>query len=293
MHMNVKDGDLVLEIGSGNNPNPRSDVLCDRYLRDNRERAGGFSIVIDRPFVVCDGYRLPFADKAFDYVICSHVFEHMDDPIAFAREVTRVAKAGSIEVPSAISERVFGWGFHHWYGELDKGILAFTRKREGEQFSGFFHRMIARSIWFRRFFEEHEGEWYTRLEWQGQIPLRVVARNLGTDQIKALDEGAWELLVNAKPETLFDLFFGIRFFLRRGRRKLVKTMRNVSWRLGKLANKCAVIELLTRLCVCPRCHGRLGIHGGKMECLACKMDFPMDGVIPILLLPQERKKGFR
>ena len=39
--MNIRATDLVLEIGSGNNPNPRSDILCDRYIHDNNQRAGG------------------------------------------------------------------------------------------------------------------------------------------------------------------------------------------------------------------------------------------------------------
>ena len=44
---------LVLEIGSGDNPNPRSSVLVDRFLgSDNRERGG--DLVVDRPFVVAD-----------------------------------------------------------------------------------------------------------------------------------------------------------------------------------------------------------------------------------------------
>ncbi len=81
--MNIHPSDLVLEVGSGNNPNPRSDILVDRYLYDNGQRAGGFRIVVDRPFIIADGYKLPFKDKTFDYVICSHILEHMEDPEKF------------------------------------------------------------------------------------------------------------------------------------------------------------------------------------------------------------------
>jgi len=275
MHMNVKDGDLVLEIGSGNNPNPRSDVLCDRYLRDNRERAGGFSIVIDRPFVVCDGYRLPFADKAFDYVICSHVFEHMDDPIAFAREVTRVAKAGSIEVPSAISERVFGRGFHHWYGELDKGILAFTRKREGEQFSGFFHRMIARSIWFRRFFEDHENVFYLRTEWNDRSPMSIIRKSVQPAWTVALDRRIDRLLAKAKPEFLADLQFYFQWMARRLEKKIKKEIRRFLWGQG------AAFPFEKLRCIV--CHERVYRGGDVLKCTYCGKEYKMDGVIPILL----------
>src|SRR5204862_3065044 len=79
---------LVLEIGSGDNPNPRSNVLVDRFLgADNRERGG--DLVVDRPFVVADAHHLPFRNGAFAYAICSHILEHMDDPQQFARELER------------------------------------------------------------------------------------------------------------------------------------------------------------------------------------------------------------
>ncbi len=82
--------DRVLEIGSGNRPRKRSNVLCDKFVADNTERSGGDNIVIDvRPFVVADGLALPFKDKSFDYVISSHILEHVDDPHGFVKELTR------------------------------------------------------------------------------------------------------------------------------------------------------------------------------------------------------------
>ncbi len=274
--MNIKQHDLVLEIGSGDNPNPRADMLCDRYITTSHERAGGFKIRIDRPMVVADGIMLPFPDKSFDYVITSHIFEHMDDPVGFAAEIMRVGKAGYIEVPSAISERVFGWNFHHWYCDIRDGVLTFSPKTEGEQFGGFFHRFIAQNIWFRRFFEEHEGAWYVRMEWREKIPIRVGMRTMGQDEIHELDETAWRLLANAKPETLKDLVFGIQFLFRRIIRKTRKTMRMVAWQLSKPTD-------LTKLIVCPQCHGHLLPRQGKMECGKCNIVYAMDGVIPILL----------
>ncbi|MBI3343152.1 methyltransferase domain-containing protein [Candidatus Gottesmanbacteria bacterium] len=297
--MNIFDGDLVLEIGSGDNPNPRADVLCDRYSTTSHERAGGFRIRIDRPLAVADGMRLPFPNQTFDYVICSHIFEHMDDPAGFAREIMRVGKAGMIEVPSAISERVFGWNFHHWFCALHDGVLTFCPKKEGERppagragFDGYFHRLIAQNIWFRRFFEEHEEEWYTRLEWQGKIPTRIRIRPMSQDEMNVLDEKAWKLLSDAYPEVLKDLVFVVRFFFRRAIRKSRKTIRSVLWWVNKRTGRRKIIESLMRICVCPRCLGKLRKIGEMILCEKCKSEFPLDGVIPILLLPEERKKGW-
>ncbi len=272
--MNIQRTDFVLEIGSGDNPHPRADILCDRYITTSHERAGGFKIRIDRPMVVADGMQLPFRDRTFDYVIASHIFEHMDDPAGFASEVMRVGKAGFIEVPSAISERVFGWDFHHWYCDIRDGVLTFFPKTEGEQFDGFFHRLIAQALWFRRSFEEHETEWYTRLEWKGNIPIRVCMRPMSGDETNALDEKAWKILGTAKPEIAKDLLFSVRFFLRRVIRKTRKATRSVVWALTKT---------MPEHCVCPACRGKLRVEEGKLVCTECNRAYPIDGVIPILL----------
>lgn len=81
--MNIKENDLVLEIGGGNRPYPRSDVLCDRYINKTFHREPGSKIVINRPFVIANAERLPFKDNAFDYVIASHILEHVDHPNLF------------------------------------------------------------------------------------------------------------------------------------------------------------------------------------------------------------------
>lgn len=282
--MDIKRTDVILEIGSGDNPHPRADILCDRYITTSHERAGGFRIRIDRPMVVADGMRLPFADKTFDYVIASHIFEHMDDPAGFAREIMRVGKAGYIEVPSALSERVFGWKFHHWYCELHDGVLVFTPKKEGEQHGGFFHRFIAQNLWFRRFFEEHEAQWYTRLEWKRTIPLRVQMRPVSGDEIDGLDEKAWALLKKAKPEQWKDMVFAIRFFFRRVARKIRKTVRQHLWNANQTTD-------WMRLLVCPKCRRALHVSRGEFVCGSCKSSYPVDGGIPILLVEEEIQKG--
>ena len=77
--MNIKPGDLVLEIGSGDNPKPRSDVLCDRIPEDDTQRGG--AIVLDRPFIAADGQYLPFADKSFNYIIYRSNISELKIPI--------------------------------------------------------------------------------------------------------------------------------------------------------------------------------------------------------------------
>lgn len=44
-------------------------------------------------------YRLPFKDKEFNYVLCSHTIEHVDDPKKFYKELARVGKHVVLLVP--------------------------------------------------------------------------------------------------------------------------------------------------------------------------------------------------
>jgi len=52
------------------------------------------------------GKKLPFKDKEFDYVILSHVLEHVPDIIEFKLEIERIAKSGYIELPTKLADNL-------------------------------------------------------------------------------------------------------------------------------------------------------------------------------------------
>ena len=172
--LNIKPTDRVLEIGSGNRPRKRSDVLCDKYLDDNVHRGEGTNLVLDkRPFVVADGMALPFKDKSFDYVILSHVIEHVDDPHKFAAELERIAKGGYIETPSELGEKVFGWQFHTWILRMEGDTLVLRRRTEDSPFGKYFHDMYAKDLVFAEFVDSHYSDFYVQYEWSGKIKLSI------------------------------------------------------------------------------------------------------------------------
>jgi len=125
--LGIHRDDLVLDVGSGNDPHPRADVLCDFSLTGDWERAGPI-VRHGRPLVVGDITNLPFIGGAFDYVICSHTLEHVASPERAIRELMRVGRRGYIETPSEFTEKLSSFPFHKWFVRLEHDMLIFRRK---------------------------------------------------------------------------------------------------------------------------------------------------------------------
>ena len=49
---------------------------------------------------------MPFKDKEFDFIIASHVAEHVEDISFFFNELARVGKKGYIEVPTRLEDNL-------------------------------------------------------------------------------------------------------------------------------------------------------------------------------------------
>jgi len=112
----VKPTDKVLDIGPGASPHPRADVLLELRYDDPREyiKQVGHDkpLVTDQKVVFYDGGTFPFADGEFDYVICSHVLEHLPDVPGFLAEVFRVGKRGYCEYPLAYYDLIYNIDAH-------------------------------------------------------------------------------------------------------------------------------------------------------------------------------------
>ncbi len=82
--------------------------------------------------------ELPFADKEFDFSICSHTLEDLESPHYLISEILRVSKAGYIEVPSRLHEQtvgvsdrassLVGHSHHYWIIEREENTLFFYNK---------------------------------------------------------------------------------------------------------------------------------------------------------------------
>jgi SAM-dependent methyltransferase len=123
----IKDGEKVLDIGSGADPFPLATVLADAYVGDTPHRYG--KLIVDaHPFYQCNIENMLFKDKEFDFVYCSHVLEHVDNPIKACSELMRVGKRGYIETPTLALDALFAQAEksrHKWHIVTIGNNLAF------------------------------------------------------------------------------------------------------------------------------------------------------------------------
>jgi len=177
----VADDGLVLDVGSGDKPSWRADVLLDRYTGAEHaaQRSGRRRAAVRRPLFDADAAEMPFRDGVFDYAICSNVLEHVTDPEGVARELSRVAGAGYIEVPEAASAKIVDFPSHLWWCRLveepDGPTLVFTAKSapyHDPEIAGYIERAGVRreldAVLNSRF--EHR---VIRYHWTGSVRLRV------------------------------------------------------------------------------------------------------------------------
>ncbi len=178
----VRDDDLVLDVGSGDKPSWRADVLLDRYAGAEfaAQRSGRASARVSRPLFDADAADMPFADGAFDYAICSNLLEHVTDPVGVAAELTRVAKAGYIEVPEAASAKIVDFPSHLWWCRLDAAepdapTLVMTAKNTpyfDAEINAYIDRAGVRQSLDNVLNSKFEHR-VVQLHWTGQVRLRT------------------------------------------------------------------------------------------------------------------------
>ena len=103
----------ILDIGCGYSAHKDANVICD--VQDLS------SFYKDRKFVQLDKKTLPFKDKEFDFVITSHVMEHVDDLEFFIKELQRISSKGYVELPSILEDNLVfeNKNDHIWHMEFD------------------------------------------------------------------------------------------------------------------------------------------------------------------------------
>lgn len=168
--------DKVLEIGPGATPYYRSDVFLEKNFASENDLIAQSGLVgllkTDKPVFTYDGDVFPFKDKEFDYVVCSHVLEHVDDVDKFLSEVQRVGKKGYLEFPTIYYDYLYNFTVHtqfllysdnviHWMPKAESNLAAFLPVQE------FFYKSASAN--YHKMTDDFSRYFFQGFEWKDSI----------------------------------------------------------------------------------------------------------------------------
>lgn len=252
---------LVLEVGSGGSPYFRANVLIDAYASTRERHWAPF--VTDRPSVLGFGESLPFKDKAFDFVIASHVLEHSAEPEKFIKELQRVAKGGYIETPDAFMERINPyWDHRSEVTVRDNKLL--IRKKNGWNIDSELvdlYEFSAKKVIAQKTIVNEPFVFHTRFFWKNEISYQIM--NPETDANWSAPEFSHSTKVSNSVRARVG-----RIVLSIVRRVFSQNARNKK------------IDLKSLL-ICPTCNSQNVIYQqNHIQCNSCSADYSINHGVP-------------
>lgn len=182
-NLHIKSTDKVLEIGPGDNPCYRSNVIVEKFLNTDIHRCGELQIYEHQQLVHADGENLPFGDKEFDYIICNQVLEHVENPVSFVKELYRVGKRGYIETPSLIGEFLFPKQSHKWVIlDIDGKLVMYEKSKMPGNYKNdygelFLNYLPYQSLPFKLLWLTDGNITMNKFEWKDDIEVIVNPNN--------------------------------------------------------------------------------------------------------------------
>jgi len=116
----------ILDIGCGYRANKYASVIADVLDLSDFYK--------EKRFIKINEKRLPFEDKEFDFVIASHVIEHVEDFEFFLKELERISTKGYIELPTRLGDNLVfeNKTDHVWwflYDDINNKLIASKRNQ--------------------------------------------------------------------------------------------------------------------------------------------------------------------
>ena len=157
----------VLDIGCGYRAHPKASVIADVQDLSNYYK--------ERKFIKINEKKFPFKDKEFDFVIASHVIEHVEDFEFFIKELERVSSKGYIELPSRLGDNLVfeNKTDHVWwflYDDVHNKLVASKRNQIIEPFI-----TVSTGKLFEKIFRESlviELMWEEKIDYQIDNSIR-------------------------------------------------------------------------------------------------------------------------
>ena len=116
----------ILDIGCGYRANQHATTIAD--IKDFSD------FYKEKNFIKINEKILPFKNKEFDFVISSHVIEHVEDFEFFIKEIERISKKGYIELPTRLGDNLVfeNKNDHIWwftFDDINNQIIASKRNQ--------------------------------------------------------------------------------------------------------------------------------------------------------------------
>ena len=155
----------ILDIGCGYRAHKNASVIAD--IKDFSD------FYKEKKFVLIQGKNLPFKDKEFDFVIASHVIEHVDDFEFFIKELERISSKGYIELPSRLGDNLVfeNKNDHIWwfcYNDITNSLIASKKNQLIDPFI-----TVSTAKLFEEIFRE---SLVIELAWEEKIDYTIDAR---------------------------------------------------------------------------------------------------------------------
>ena len=152
----------VVDIGCGYSANKNASVIADIQDLSNFYK--------DKNFIKISGKKLPFKDKEFDFVIASHVIEHVEDFEFFVKELERISTKGYIELPTRLADNLVfeNKNDHIWwftYNDVTNQIIASKRNQLIDPFI-----TVSMGKLFEKIFRE---SFVLELAWEEKIDYKI------------------------------------------------------------------------------------------------------------------------
>ena len=161
-YLSTKSNWNILDIGCGYRANEYASVLADAQDLSSLYKGKKFVKILDK--------KLPFKDKEFDYVIASHVIEHVNDFQFFIKELERISDKGYIELPTRLADNLVfeNKTDHIWWFVFDdenNELLACKKKEFVEPFI-----TVSTGKLFEEMFRE---SFIIELTWENEINYKI------------------------------------------------------------------------------------------------------------------------
>ena len=181
----------VLDIGCGYTANEFATTICD--IQDLSH------FYKDKNFVKLDGNRLPFEDNHFDFIIASHVLEHVEDYKFFISELERVSSKGYIELPTKLEDNLVfeNKKAHLWQMEFDddNSKLLISKKKQ------FIEPILTVSM-LQQFRKNFKSSLILELYWENKIDYDFVESDTSFEKLSLI--GLFRKFFSKKIRSIFS-----------------------------------------------------------------------------------------